>query len=287
MTEFRPSRFQILPPIIKNLLIINGLVFLAQSVYRDGSFSIEDTFALHAWQSELFKPWQLITHLFMHGGNLFTFDISHIFFNMLALWMFGSVLENLWGSKRFLTFYIICGLGAALIHLLFLSWELAPVIKDYTAMAQLHYAGGEGQIESMIHFMRKYNIVSTEGDTAAYFEQMRVAANDPVVLESIFRRITELYQESRLNTATLGASGAVFGVLAAFGYLFPNTYLYVYMLIPVKAKWFVLIYGAIELYEGVRNSAGDNVAHWAHIGGAVVGLLIVITWNKTNKKTFY
>jgi membrane associated rhomboid family serine protease len=95
------------------------------------------------------------------------------------------------------------------------------------------------------------------------------------------------YYDNRINSATLGASGAVFGILAAFGYLFPNTYLYIYMLVPIKAKWFVLIYGAFELYEGIRNSAGDNIAHWAHIGGAIVGLLIVITWNRTNKKTFY
>lgn len=277
MTEFRPSRFQILPPIIKNLLIINGLVFLAQSLYGNGaaSFSIDDTFALHAWQSELFKPWQLITHLFMHGGNLFKGDITHLFFNMLALWMFGSVLENLWGSKRFLTFYIICGLGAALIHLLFLSWELAPIIKDYTAMAKLHYAGAEDELLAMKAFINKYGI------------QPEFTQSDLQSSTLIFNRITEAYEETRLNTATVGASGAVFGILAAFGYLFPNTYLYVYMLIPVKAKYFVILYGAIELYEGIRNSAGDNVAHWAHIGGAVVGLLIVITWNKTNKKTFY
>ena len=120
MTEFRPSSFQILPMVVKNLLIINGLFFLAQNTLQGptSSFSIENVLALHAWQSSLFKPWQLITHMFLHG------DIWHIFGNMFALWMFGSVLENLWGSKRFLTFYIICGLGAALMHLFFLNWEL-------------------------------------------------------------------------------------------------------------------------------------------------------------------
>src|SRR6202007_2714259 len=120
-----PSRVEILPTVVKNLLIINGLVFLAQNTLggSGGSFSIDDMFALHAWKSNLFKPWQLVTHLFMHGG------FSHIFFNMLALWMFGAILENVWGSKRFLTFYLICGLGAALIHLLFLSWEFTPMVK--------------------------------------------------------------------------------------------------------------------------------------------------------------
>lgn len=283
MTEFRPSRFQILPTVVKNLLIINGLVFLAQNTFQGsaGSFSIEDTFALHAWQSDLFKPWQLVTHLFMHGG------FSHIFFNMLALWMFGAVLENVWGSKRFLTFYLICGLGAALMHLLFLSWELAPIIKDYSELARQHMAGSEYQGDLMIHFMQKYHLQAANTETASLIEEIRANSQNPLFMSGMFEQITQYYHQNKLDTGTIGASGAVFGVLAAFGYLFPNTYLYIYMLVPVKAKWVVLFYGAIELYEGIQNSAGDNVAHWAHIGGAVVGLLIVMTWNKTNKKTFY
>jgi membrane associated rhomboid family serine protease len=281
MTEFRPSRFEILPTVVKNLLIINGLVFLAQNTLggAGGSFSIDDMFALHAWQSNLFKPWQLVTHLFMHGG------FSHIFFNMLALWMFGAVLENVWGSKRFLTFYLVCGLGAALIHLLFLNWEFAPIVNDYATLARQHLAGSEYQSDMMIHFIQKYHIAFTTG-TDELINEMRANPQNPFLMSNVFENITQFYQNS-LNNATIGASGAVFGVLAAFGFLFPNTYLYIYMLVPVKAKWFVLFYGAIELYEGINNSAGDNVAHWAHIGGAVVGLLIVMTWNKTNKKTLY
>ncbi len=216
----------------------------------------------------------------MHGG------FSHIFFNMLALWMFGAVLENVWGSKRFLTFYLICGLGAALIHLLFLSWELAPVINDYTTLARQHIAGGEYQGDLMIHFIQKYHI-GFENGTDTLINAMQANPQDSLLMSHVFEEITKYYHESKLDTGTIGASGAVFGVLAAFGYLFPNTYLYIYMLVPVKAKWVVLFYGAIEIYEGIQNSAGDNVAHWAHIGGAVVGLLIVMTWNKTNKKTFY
>lgn len=280
MTEFRPSRFEILPPIIKNLLIINGLVFLAQSTFPDtaGGFSIDDTFALHAWQSELFKPWQLVTHLFMHG------DFSHIFFNMLALWMFGSVLENLWGSKRFLTFYIICGLGAALMHLLVLNWELAPIVRDYAQLSQMHISGSADEGAYMARFIERYHVPFSNPE--GLIQGLRMVGPGDPNLSHYFNEITT-YQAIKLNSGTVGASGAVFGILAAFGYLFPNTYLYVYMLIPVKAKWFVIFYGAIELYMGIKNSAGDNVAHWAHIGGAVVGLLIVITWNKTNKKTFY
>ncbi|MCG9900547.1 MAG: rhomboid family intramembrane serine protease [Hydrotalea sp.] len=244
MTEFRPSRFEILPVIIKNLVIINGLFFLAQnSLSQTGSmFSLEDYFALHAWQSQLFKPWQLLTHMFMHGS------FWHLFGNMFALWMFGSVLENLWGSKRFLTFYIICGLGAALIHLLFLNYEIGGLMRDYSALLNQHK---EGEISI-----------------------------------SEFNRVTSYYN-LKLNTATLGASGAVFGVLAAFVYLFPNTYIYLYFLVPIKAKWLGLGYFAFEVFYALKNSAGDNVARWAHIGGAIVGLILVLTWNKTNRKSFF
>src|SRR3954470_24523208 len=119
MREFRPGRFQILPLVIKNLIIINVLVFIAQqTVEKSGNPNfMNDLFALHTWQSPLFKPWQFITHLFMHG------NIGHIFGNMLALWMFGSILENLWGPKRFLIFYLMCGFGAALCHMIVLYVE--------------------------------------------------------------------------------------------------------------------------------------------------------------------
>ena len=232
MTEFRPTRFEILPTGIKNLLIINGLVFLAQ-ITIGKQINIENTFALHTWQSPLFKPWQFFTHMFMHG------DFSHILSNMFALWMFGSILENVWGPKRFLIFYIVCGLGAALCH-----------------MGVLYY-----QTEQAINIFN-----------AATYENQLIQREDILI---------------RLREATLGASGAVFGCLAAFGYLFPNTFIYIYFMIPLKAKWFVMIYAGFELFQAVQNSAGDNVAHVAHLGGALVGIILVYFWNKTNKKKLY
>ena len=280
MTEFRPSRFEILPAVVKNLLIINGLFFLAQNTLGGptSEFSFENVFALHAWQSSLFKPWQLVTHMFLHG------DFSHILGNMFGLWMFGSVLENLWGSKRFLTFYMVCGLGAALIHLLFLSWELMPIMKDYDLVFQQHAAGNGAQADAMINFILRHDLAFDNRD--ALLSYMRENPENTEFMSRMFNNITTYYQ-SNLNTATIGASGAVFGVLAAFVYLFPNTYLYIYFLIPVKAKWIGLLYFSYELFFALRNSAGDHVARWAHVGGAIVGLLIVITWNKTNKKTLY
>ena len=280
MTEFRPSRFEILPTIVKNLLIINGLFFLAQNTLGgiNGFFDFEAMFALHGWQSSLFRPWQLVTHMFLHG------DFGHILGNMFALWMFGSILENLWGSKRFLTFYLICGLGAALIHLLFLSYEFIPLTNSYEVIFKLHDSGGEALNKAMLSFIDKYNVRFE--DHQQVIENLRLNPADTASSAQMFDSLTAFYQRN-LNTATLGASGAVFGVLAAFVYLFPNTYIYVYFLIPVKAKWIGLLYFSYELIFAVRNTAGDNVARWAHVGGAIVGLLIVMTWNKKSKKTFY
>lgn len=234
MTEFRPGRFQMIPPIIKNLIIINVLVFLAQNTFGNySSFNMENLFALHDIHSVYFRPHQLVTYLFMHGG------IDHIFFNMFALWMFGSILENFWGPKRFLIFYMACGIGAGLLHLFILYQEMKPIMDIF----------------------HQYPI-----------EQQQELLYDP---------------NFKVNGATLGASGAVFGCLAAFGYLFPNSLIYLYFFVPIKAKWFVLIYAGMELFLGIRNSAGDNVAHWAHLGGAVVGILMVLYWKKTDRRNFY
>jgi membrane associated rhomboid family serine protease len=236
MTEFRPGGFQMIPPVIKNLIIINALVYLAEvtlgPAIRDGMFNL---FALHTVQSPLFRPHQLITYLFLHDHRSF----AHILYNMFALWMFGSILENYWGPKRFLIFYTICGIGAAVFHLVVLYPEMTRYIDEL----QLYAA-----------------------------ESRDAIAHNP---------------DYPLNSITIGASGAVFGCLAAFGYLFPNNLIYLYFFVPIKVKWFVLGYAAIELFSGLSASAGDNVAHWAHLGGGLVGLLLVIYWNRTNRRKFY
>ena len=237
MTEFRPGGFQTIPPVIKNLLIANVLIWFAQETLNKNHV-IDNLFALHDVRSVYFKPHQLITYMFMHGG------FEHLLFNMFAVWMFASILENLWGPKRFLIFYVACGLGAGLLHLGVLYIEMTPIAN---------------QIEQAIGL-------------APFEEAQRFIYSNEV---------------NPLNGITVGASGSVFGCLAAFGYLFPNSLIYLYFLFPIKAKWFVMIYAGIELFLGVRNSAGDNVAHWAHLGGAAVGILLVIWWNKNNRKTFY
>jgi len=232
MTDVRMSNFQSIPPVIKNLVILNALIYFAEEIFGKGV--VFNLFALHDIRSPLFRPHQIVTHMFLHG------DFYHLLFNMLALWMFGSILENLWGQKRFLIFYVLSGLGAAFLHLAVLYVELGGVVRELITMPE-------------------------EMKGTRYY----------------------LQQISRLNSPTVGASGAVFGCLAAFGYLFPNSVIYLYFFIPMKAKWFVIIYAAIELWLGVRNSAGDNVAHWAHLGGALVGFLLVLYWNRRNRRHFY
>ena len=284
MNEFRPGRFEVLPPVIKNLLIINVLFFVARyTVVKQFNFPMDNLLALHTWKSSLFQPWQLITHMFLHGQiNDINQGLGHIFGNMFGLWMFGSVLENLWGGKRFLIFYIICGLGAALLHLLVLNYEIMHLTKEYLELVSMNANNKAGTADAMLDYAANHNIILN----SEFVTYLHSNANDSVALGKMLEALEYSYKET-INTPTIGASGAVFGVLAAFVYLFPNTYLYLYFFFPVKAKWAGLAYFGYELFFAVRNSAGDNVARWAHVGGAIVGLLLVMTWNKTNRKTFY
>ena len=218
-------------PVILNLLIINVLVFLAQSVFSDGTGIdlVTDTFALHHYKSEYFKPHQLITHLFMHGG------FRHILFNMFGLWMFGSSIENYLGTKKFLLFYFICGIAAGLTQL---------------------------------------------GFYAATFWQIDHALISPELYKQ--------YQEILRLNVTVGASGAIMGVFVAFGYLFPNTEMMIMPIpVPVKAKWLIVVMVAADLFGGFARAATDNVAHFAHLGGAAAGFLLIFLWNKNRRKTFY
>jgi membrane associated rhomboid family serine protease len=276
MTQFRPTRFEVLPTIIKNLLIINGLVFLAQNTFAGptSSFSFEDYFALHAWQSSLYKPWQIITHMFLHG------DFGHILGNMFALWMFGSILENVWGPKRFLLFYFLCGVGAAVIHLLILSYQLIPLTNHYEQLLRLSKSNAPGFTDAVLAFSKAHDIPLTR-----ILTDNKVSIDTPGLAPQLMDLISSYYNKM-LSTATLGASGAVFGILIAFVYLFPNTYIYVYFLFPIKAKWLGILYFAFELYKAIENSAGDNVARWAHVGGALVGFILVYIWNKRNRHPF-
>ena len=211
-----------MPPVVKNLIITNVIIFLI--TITSGNFMYEH-FALYCFQSEDFRPFQLVTHMFMHG------DFAHIFFNMYALFLFGSILERVWGSQKFLLYYFATGIGAALFHLGVISLEIYGYLPEASA-----------------------------GDLFAR-TQIAVA----------------------LNTHSVGASGAVYGLLLAYGMLFPNNVIQlIFPPVALKAKWFVLIYGAIELLLGLSGK-GSNIAHFAHLGGMIFGLFLILYWKKNNR----
>jgi membrane associated rhomboid family serine protease len=276
MNQFRPSSFPVLPPVIKNLLIINVLVFLAQyAINGSGIADMENLFGLHHVKSPLFQPWQIITHLFLHS----TTGLGHIFFNMFSLWMFGAVLEDLWGSKRFLTFYIISGLGAALLHLTFLWIDYDDMLNQFVVIKQ------HATPENVSAFFYEFKLSQFRGATEVLGNYVsnpddRAAGTEAVELINQFVYL-------KLSVPTIGASGAIAGVMAAFMYLFPNTELYLYFLFPIKAKWLGIVYFGQELFFAITKAEGDNVAHWAHLGGALVGFLLVLTWNRNNRRHFY
>ena len=245
MNNFRPS-VNAIPPVVKNLIIINAIMLLITYVLQMRGVDLSKILGLHYFESPDFRPYQLVTHMFMHGG------LMHLVFNMFALWMFGRVLESVWGPKRFFIYYFATGLGAAVFY-------------SFVNFVEFQYIASRMSPENV---------------------QM-VMANGAEVLNS-GRNYTDLAGKLNLllNVPTVGASGAVFGILLGFGMLFPNTELM--LLFPpilIKAKYFVLGYGAIELFSGIANT-GDNVAHFAHLGGMIFGFILIKYWNK-NSTHFY
>lgn len=229
------SMFSNMPNVVKNLLIINLLFFLATIVMeRNGVFLISEL-GLFYPDSPNFKPYQLVTHFFMHGG------IAHIFFNMFSLVMLGSHLERLWGPKRFLLFYFITALGAAFLHMLVQGIELYQLSGSFFPLK---------------------NEVSVQS-----IDAFRI-----MMIDSI---------------PTVGASGAIYGLIMAFALLFPNTeFMLLFPPIPIKAKWLALLLGLYALYSGYQNAQGDSVAHFAHLGGMLFGFILIKIWQR-DKTRFY
>jgi len=247
MNSIRPGGYNMLPMVVKNLIIINVLFYIATlslgSVFK---IDLADYLGLHYFSSPDFRPYQIVTYMFMHSS----LDFSHILFNMFALWMFGATLENHWGPKRFLTYYMVAGIGAGIIQLLIMFVQINHYSSDMSP--------------------ELVNRVLEEGPVI--FEQGRNYIDTNM---GGFNAI--------LNTTVVGASGSVYGLLLAFGMMFPNSLIYVYFLFPIKAKWFVVIFGALELFSGVRG--GDNVAHFAHLGGMLFGFILIKIWQK-QKRSF-
>ncbi len=265
------SGFNQLPVVIKNLLIINVLMFIITAVAQSQfQIDLRDILGLHFPTSEKFRPYQIITYMFMHA------DIGHIFFNMLGLWMFGNVLENVWGPKRFLIYYLVTGVGAAICHYTIIYFQ----IHDSIRLLDEFIAN-----PSMANFNTIYDVSVANGFTINPSQDLlnQLAPQEAIQVSVDTARALKT---GILNAPNIiGASGAVYGILLAFGMLFPNTEIYMMFIpIPVKAKWAVLIFGCIELYSGLAGS--DNIGHFAHLGGMLFGFILIKYWQK-NTNTFY
>lgn len=217
--------FRQIPPITKNLLIINVLAYLAAVVMKGSGIDFNEIFGLHFFMADNFHLYQLVTYMFMHGG------VTHLFFNMFALWMFGCVIEQTWGSKRFLWYILACGVGAGLFQ------EAAQFVQ---------YA---------VEGLAAYNMVNVGGMIIPTSEYLNM-------------------------WVTVGFSGAVYGILLGFGMTYPEERIFIFPLpVPIKGKWFVMLYAAIELFSALSTSS-DGVAHIAHLGGMAVGYIIIRHWRQ-------
>ncbi len=216
-----------MPPVTKNIIIINVLTFLGSIVAPKYGINLTQWFGLHFFMAPDFKLYQLFTYMFMHGG------FEHLFFNMFAVWMFGRVLEQVWGPRRFLFYYIVCGVGAGLIQELVQYIQYATVLSGY--------------------------------------DSVNMGGNYVIPMSDYLNMMT-----------TVGASGAIYAILLAFGMIFPNQPIYLYFLLPMKAKYFVMGYAVLELIFGM-SQRGDGIAHFAHLGGMLFGFILIMYWKKKNK----
>jgi len=240
--------FSNIPPVTLRLIILNALVFVFTGFV---SPELGNTFALHYIGSEAFAPYQLVTHMFTHA------NLSHLFFNMFGVFMFGSMLEKVWGPQRYLIFYFVSGIGALVLHQLVDYWQIQSMMAEMSpeAIAQVKNEG-----LAIIQSGKNYTDPQAGALNAA------------------------------INGGMVGASGALFGLLAGFAMLFPNTELMmIFLPVPIKAKYFVLMYAAFELFSGLGNITGHlsgNIAHFAHLGGALFGFILLKIWGNDRDK-FY
>ncbi len=230
-----------IPPAVKVILAINiGMFLLAQFVAVTNNIDLNKILGLYFFKSELFRPYQIVTHMFMHGGFM------HILFNMYALWLFGQVIERVWGTKKFFIYYFVTGFGAVVLHSL------------------VEYIRFKGFIDGV---PTEYVNLALSGKSSF---------NAPIIYH---QKLSEIMKLALIPT--VGASGAIFGLLLAFGMLFPNTELYLMFIpVPIKAKYFVIGYGLMELGLGLNNATSDNVAHFAHLGGMLFGFILIKIWQK-------
>jgi len=272
--QYSPAGFRLLPPVVKNLLIINGLFYLATISFENAfGIDLDKLLGLHYFRSEFFRPYQFVTYMFLHA------NFGHILYNMFALWMFGYLLENVWGPKRFLTYYLITGIGAALVQTLVNWWDISTL-----QAAAVSYSSNPS-LDGFIGFVRQYypHYYQLEGTVRTFINEWSLSPGNPSFIHQSISYTDQLIK-LQMDVPTIGASGAVYGILLAFGMMFPNMLVFIYFLFPIKAKWIVIVYGAIELFSGISKNPSDNVAHFAHLGGMIFGFFLILYWRK---KTVY
>jgi membrane associated rhomboid family serine protease len=250
MQHYSSTNQNAITPVVKNLLIINVLLFVASMVLGNRGVNLTSILGLFHPYSSDFKPWQLLTHMFMHA------DIRHLFGNMLGLFFFGRMLEARWGAQRFLLFYLVTGFVALVAH-----------------FGIIHY-----QVTELMSQMTPETVALVKEQGLNILANYELCASQPAVVQLAYY----------IGIPTIGASGAVFGILGACLILFPNTQLFLlFPPIPIKLKYAITFYGLYELFAGVVNIPGDNIAHFAHLGGLVAGIIIVKYWNKTRRDSFF
>lgn len=257
--------FQNLPQVTKNVLLLNIAFFVASLLLLSQGIDLTHSLGAHYVNSPFFEPYQVVTHFFMHSTDNFL----HIFFNMWLFAMLGAYLENIWGAKRFFIFYLISAMGS------FALYNMIGFIEIMNLKAQL---ARQIDLDQFDYFLK--HTVNLNSDLIG---QINTYINENQI------RVTPALENylSKSITPMVGASGGVFGIMTAFAILFPNTEFRLYFAIPVKAKYVVAGYLLLELYLAFENQAGDNVAHLAHIGGAIAGAIMVLVWRKNDRSNFW
>ena len=244
------------PQMTTILLYTNVIVFLLVNTFPVVTKFVYEYFASFNTFSPEFEYYQIISHMFLHGS------FTHLFYNMLILWIFGMVLEHSWGKWNFLLFYFVCGLGAWGLHQ-FVNW------LEFSEMYKLYLAYEANPTKETL-----MNVVKHFPPQHQFLIALSYSDNPSMALEYVKMMVSAIR-----DIPTIGASGAVFGVLAAFGLLFGNTILYAYFVFPIKAKWFVAFFILLEVIA-VMSGVNDNVAHYAHLGGALAGILLILIFKK-------
>ncbi len=256
----RPTLWNSIPPVVKNLIIINLILWLATEMFlRTKGLNLNDVLGMHYWASDKFNFYQIVTYMFMHSG------FYHFFFNMFAVFMFGSLVERTWGSQRFLLYYLLTGIGAGIVQQVVWAIEFQPLLNAFDN------AISQGSVDSLLPYQQ---------ELSKYFRNLNLETLNISAIQSIRTEFTINLVD---KLVTVGASGAVFGLLLAYGVMFPNSEVFIMFIpIPIKAKYFVVIYGVIELFLGVSGRM-DGIAHFAHLGGMLFGFILIFCWKKKGR----